>query len=171
MDRAALVGGDGESHLLDHSPQDLLLDGNGVLVLHLGKVGIVRGGKAQDIKIRVAAGEMDHHPLIGGESHDIVGHAADDVAEQPGVEHNIAALGDIGGDPGADAGLHVVAGDGQLLVGVEQQALQRGNGAFLGYGAAGDGMAFCSKTFSQLNLIMVTLPLYMGCVPPKKRSF
>ena len=59
VDRAALVGGDGEGHLLNHGPEDPSLHGNGILVLHLGKVGVIRRGEAGDIKVRVAAEEAD----------------------------------------------------------------------------------------------------------------
>ena len=145
MDRAALIGGDGKGHLLDHAPQHLLLHGDGVFVLHLGKIRIICRRQAQNIEIRVAAGDMDHHFFIGGEGDHVVGHPADDVAEEPCVQNDVAAFHHVGKHVGADAGLHIVAGDGQLLVRVEQQALQSGDGAFLGHGAAGDSDGVLQK--------------------------
>ena len=137
--RAALVGGNRKGHLLDHPPQHTLLHGHRVFVLHLRQLRVIRGGKAENIKIRVAAGNVDHHFLVGGKCDHIIRHPADNITEQTGIEHNVAALYHVGEHVGADAGLHIVAGDGQLLVGVNQQSLQRGNGAFLGHGAAGNG--------------------------------
>ena len=81
---------------------------------------------------------MDHLLVIGGEGHHVVGHPADDVTEQPGVQYDLAGFRHIGGDLGADAGLQVVAGDGQLTVGPQQQSLQSRDGALGGHGAAGD---------------------------------
>ena len=63
------------------------------------------------------------------------------------LQHNIAAAGNIGGDLGADAGLHVVTGNGQLVVHMDQEALQRGNGAFLGDGAGGGGHGRLKQSF------------------------
>ena len=58
--------------------------------------------------------------------------------EAVGVEHNIAAAGDICFYAGTNTGLHIIAGDGQILIGVEQQTLQRGDRTFLRHGAAGN---------------------------------
>ena len=49
VDGAALVGGDGEGRLFDHGPQQLLLDGDGKIVLHLGQLRIIGGGETQDV--------------------------------------------------------------------------------------------------------------------------
>ena len=106
-----------------------MLDGHGVFVLHLREIRIVGGGQTQNIKIRVAAAEVNHLPLIGGEGDHIVGHPPDDIAEKAGVEHNLSSLVDAGGDLGSDAGIHIIAGDGQFLSGPEKQALQSGDGA------------------------------------------
>ena len=85
MDGAALIGGDSEGRLLDHGTQQLLLDGDGKIILHHGQLRVIRRGEAQDIKVRIAAGEMDQLFVIRGENHHIVGHPADDVAEEAGV--------------------------------------------------------------------------------------
>ena len=124
-----------------------MLDGDGELVFHLGKIRVVGSGEAQDIKIGVAAAEMDHLFVIGGKGDHVVGHPANDITEQPGVEHDITAIGDIGGHPGADAGLHIVAGNGQIVVGMQKQAFQCGNGAFLSHCPAGDGNGALEKGF------------------------
>ena len=85
MDGAALIGGDSEGRLLDHGTQQLLLDGDGKIILHHGQLRVIRRGEAQDIKVRIAAGEMNQLFVICGENHHIVGHPADDVAEEAGV--------------------------------------------------------------------------------------
>ena len=114
--------------------KDRLLDGHGVLVLHLGKLGIIRSGEAGDIKVCVAAGNMNGELIIRCENDDVIGHAADDITEETGVQNNVAGGLDLRRDGGADAGLHIVAGDGEIFTHVEQQALQRGDGAFGGNG-------------------------------------
>ena len=96
VDGAALVGGDGEGRLFDHGPQQLLLDGDGKIVLHLGQLRIIGGGETQDVKIRIAAGEVDHLFFIRGKGDDVVRHPADDVAEQAGVQDDLAGFGHIG---------------------------------------------------------------------------
>ena len=137
MDGAVFVGGNGEGRLVDHGFQDALLNGEGVLVVHLGHFGVVVGGQTQNLKPRVAAGERDHELFVGGKHDDVIGHFADNVPEQAGAEHDAAALPNIGLQAGADAGLHIVARQGQHVVALQQQPLQRGNGAFCGDGAGG----------------------------------
>ena len=139
MDGAALVGGHGEGGLADHGLQGLLLQGDAVLVVHLRQLRIVVGGQTQNVEAGVAAAEMHHVLLIGGKDDDIVRHLADDIAEQPGIEDDAALLPDLRLEGGADTGLGVVAGQGQLTASLQQKALQRGNGAFGGHGAAGGG--------------------------------
>ena len=85
MDGAALIGGDSEGRLFDHGTQQLLLDGDGKIILHHGQLRVIRRGEAQDIKVRIAAGEKDQLFVIRGENHHIVGHPANDVAEEAGV--------------------------------------------------------------------------------------
>ena len=163
MDRAALVGGHGKCRLFDHGPQGLLLDGDGEIVLHLRQIRVISSGQTQNIKVRVSAGKVDHLLIVGDKGHHIVGHAADDVAKQPGVQHDIAGFGHVGAYLGADAGLHVVAGDRQLVVHVEQQTLQSGDGAFLRDGPAGDGDgALQQDLFTGEFHHIQTLPLYLG---------
>ena len=129
VDRAALVRGDGEARLVDHGLERPLLDGDGILVVDLRQVGIVLGGEAGDLKARVAAAQADEELVVRGENDHVVRHLADDLAEQTRVEDDAPALADVGVEAGADTGLHVVAGDGQLLIALEQQALERRNGA------------------------------------------
>ena len=129
------VGGDGEGGLVDHRLQGALLQGEGVFALHLGHLRVIVGGQPQNFKPCLAAGEGDHVLLVGGEHDDIIGHFADDVPEKPGVQHNAPLLADVGLQAGADAGLHIVSGQGQHLRALQQQALQAGDRAFGGHGA------------------------------------
>ena len=90
---------------------------------------------------------MDHHFFISGKGDHIIGHPADDIAEQSGVQYDVAAFHNVGENVGTNTGLHVVAGDGQLLVRVDQQTFQRRNGALLGNGPAGDGNRVLEENF------------------------
>ena len=137
MDGAVFVGRNGEGGLVDHSLQDPLLHGHGVVALHLGHLRIIVGRQTQNLEPGVPAGEGDHEFFIRRENDDVIGHFPDDVAKQPGVEHDASALPDIGLQPGADAGLHVVAGQGQHVRPLQQQPLQSGDGAVGGHGAGG----------------------------------
>ena len=138
MDGAGFVGGNGKGSLVDHLPQNLLLDGKGIFILHQGKLGIIRGGKTGDIKVRVSAGDMDGELIVGSEYHHIIGHTADNVAKETGIEDDIALGPHLGRNGGADAGLHVVARNGELIAHMEQQTFQRGDGAFGRHCPAGD---------------------------------
>ena len=118
MNGTALVGGNGKGRLTDHSLQHPLLQRHRVLVVHLRQLRIVVGGQAQNLKAGVAAGQADHQLFIGGKNDHIIRHAADDVAEQAGIQYDAARLADIRLHSGADAGLGVIAGQLQHVVGL-----------------------------------------------------
>ena len=84
MDRAGFVGGDGEGGLANHGAEGLLLDAEGILVLHFRELGVVLGGQSGDVVCRVAAGQSNVHSFIGGKGDDVVWQAADDLAEETG---------------------------------------------------------------------------------------
>ena len=130
MDGARLVQGHGEAGLVDHGLQRALLQRDGVLVVHLRHFRIVVGTQADHLEVRVAAGELHVELLVRVEHHRVVGHTADHVAEQLGVQHDAAALADVGLHLGADAGLHVVARQAQAVLRLQKDTLQRGDGAF-----------------------------------------
>ena len=137
MDGAALVGGHGEAGLVDHGLQGTLSDVHGELVIHLRQLRIVVGGQAQNLKAGVAAGQMDGQIFIRRKHDHIVRHFPDHLAEQPGAEDDAAWGLDLGVHDGADAGLHVVAGQGQGIAPLQQDPLQGRNGAFGGYRPGG----------------------------------
>ena len=159
MDRTALIGGHGKGYFLDHGTQSLLLQGNCKFILHVGQLRIVRSRQAQNVEVGVAAGEMDHHAVISGEGHNVIGHTADDVAEKACVEHDVAAAQNIGRNFGADAGLHVVTGHSQLLVHVDQKTFQSGNGALLCNSAAGNSDGTLQQDFLTAKFNHGKLPL------------
>ena len=133
-----LVRGDGEGGLLDHGAQRLFRQGDGILLLDLRQLRKVGGGEGENVEVSIAAGKMDHELFIGREGDHIVGHTADDVAEQARGEDQLTALLLLNGKAGADAGLHIVAGDGQAFAAAgQQQALERGDGALRRHGAGG----------------------------------
>ena len=139
MDRAAFVGGHGKAGLVNHGLERILGDGHGILVVHLRKLRIVLSAQTHDVKAGVTAGQMDRVLFIGVEHDDVIGHLADDLAEEPGIDYNAAGFVDLRLKRGADTGLHIEAGQGQTLVTLQQDTLQRGNGAFGGHGAGGGG--------------------------------
>ena len=122
MDGADLVGGYGKGGLCDHGPEGILLDADGILVLHLRQLRVVLRGQGQDVVGSVAAGELDVEVLVRGEGDNVVRQAADDLPEEPRGEHQGTRLGDVRVQAGADACLHVVAGYGELVVRMEQKA-------------------------------------------------
>ena len=128
VDRAALVVADGENGLGYHGLQPGLGQGEGVLILHRGQLGELLRVGAQDVELTGPTGDVDHI-VVTLEGDDVVGQLPDDLAEQPGGQHQGAGLADVGRHGGADAGVHVVAGEPQLLAGLQQDALQGGNGA------------------------------------------
>ena len=141
-----LVRGDGEGGLLDHGAQRLFRQGYGILLLDLRQLRKVGGGEGENVEVGIAARKMDHELFIGREGDHIVGHTADDVAEQARGEDQLTALLLLNGKAGADAGLHIVAGDGQHTVAaLEQETLERGNGAFRGDRAGGGGDGVLKK--------------------------
>ena len=147
VDGPGLVGGDGKGGLGDHGAENPLLNPHGVLVLHLRQLRVVLGGEGGDVVGRVAAGEPDVQILVGGEDHHIVRQAADDLPEEPGGEDQRALLRDIGLQVGADAGVHIVAGDREAAARLEQDALQGGDGALGGYRPGGRGHGGLQKDF------------------------
>ena len=140
VDGPGLVVADGEDGLADHGPQLVPGNGEAVLVLHGGQLGEVLGIGGQDVELAHAAGDV-HQVAVGGEGDHVVGELADDLAEEPGGQHQAAGPVDLGGDHGADAGLQVVAGEAELLAGLQEDALQGGDGALGGDGpgCGGDG--------------------------------
>ena len=79
---------------------------------------------------------------LGGDGHHIVGHPPEDLAEQPGGEHDGPVLRHVGGDGGDDPCLQVVAAEAQSAgPSLHQDPLQGLDGALGGHYPAcgGDG--------------------------------
>ena len=133
MDGPGLVIADGEDGLPDHGAQLVPGDVEAVLVLHGGQLGEVLGISCQDVELAHAAGDV-HQVAVGGEGDDVVGELADDLSEEPGGEDQAPPLLDLSRDHGADAGLQVVAGEPELIPGLQEDALQGRDGALGGDG-------------------------------------
>ena len=146
VDGPGLVVADGEEGLADHGAQGVLLDGEAVFILDTGQLGEVLRVGGQDVEVAHAAGDVDHI-AVGRKDHHVVGQFSDDLAEQPGGEDQAAALFDLGRDGGADAGLQVVAGQAQIVSGLQEDALQSGNGAFGGDSPGGGADGGLQKRF------------------------
>ena len=137
MYRAALIGGHGEAGLVDHSLQRPLTNIHGKLVIHLRKLRVIVGRQADDLEAGVTAGKMNRQLVVSVEHNNVVGHLADHLAEQTGAEDDTAGRLDLSVHAGADAGLHVVAGQGQGVPALQQDPLQGRNGAFGGHRPGG----------------------------------
>ena len=138
VDRAALVVADGKNGLGNHGFQLGLGQGEGVLIFHRGQLGELLRVGAQDVELTGSTGDVDHI-VVGLEGDDVVRQLPDDLAEEPGGQHQGAGFADVGRNNGADAGVQIVAGEPQLLSGLQQNALQSGNGALGGNGTGGGG--------------------------------
>ena len=137
MHRPALVGADGEQGLGDHGPQHGLGQGQGVLLVHLGQLGELLRVGGQDIELGQAA--LDVHVIaVGDEGDHVIGHFPHDLRKKPGGQHQRARLPDLSGDSGLDACLQIIAGQAQGGAGLDEDALQRGDGA-LGRHCPGGG--------------------------------
>ena len=138
VDGAALVVADGEESLGNHGTQHALLQDHGILLLHRGQLGEFLGVGTQDVEFAHATFNVDHI-VLGGENHHVIGHFADNFAEQAGGEDQGAGLLDLGGDGGLDSGLQVIAGEAQAGVRLDEDALHGGNRALGGYRPGGCG--------------------------------
>ncbi len=139
MDGAGLVCGYGKGGFANHGAKGLLTDPQGVLVFYFRQFRVVLGGEGRDVVGGVAAGQAYVQALVGGKGDDVIGQAADDFTEEAGGENQGSLFGDVCFQGGADAGLHVVAGNCQLAAGLEQDALQGRDGAFCRYSPGGGG--------------------------------
>ena len=130
MHGTGLVGADGEKGLVDHGLQLLLLDMEGILLLHGGELGEFLRVGAHDLEGAPAAGELYQHAVVALQLQEAVGHFPDDISEEAGVEDDAPLFRHVRRDPGADAGLEVIAGDGEIFFSCrQQQALQGRDGA------------------------------------------
>ncbi len=90
---------------------------------------------------------------------------SDDVAEQAGVEDDTPALPDLGLQAGADAGLHVVAGQGQPVLRLQQDPSKAGDGAFLRPRCGGGIDGELQQRFSQENFSIWIILSFFRKIP------
>ena len=138
MHRAAFVVADGEQGLADHGAQGFLLNGEGVQVIHHGQLGKLFRVSAQNVELTHATAHIDHI-ILRREIYDVVGQLSHDLAEQTGRQNKAALLGHIGRNNGTDTGFQIIARQPQHAARLDQNTLQRRDGAFLGHGARGGG--------------------------------
>ena len=105
-----------------------------ILRLHGGQLGKLLRVDALNVELADPALDMNGK-AIGGNGYNVVGQPPDDIAEQPGRQHQRTLFHDLGGDGGLDAGFQVVAGEAQGLSRLHQNALHGRDGAFGGYSA------------------------------------
>src|SRR5699024_527579 len=86
VDRPAFVVADGKNGLGNHGFQLGLGQEQGILVLHRGQFGKFLGIGAQNVEFAGATGDV-YHILVGLKGNDVVGQLSDDLAEQPGSQH------------------------------------------------------------------------------------
>ena len=159
VDGAGVVGGHGEDGLVDHAAQDVLGDGDVVHAVHVGHLGEIRRVDADEVKFTAAALDRDVHVLVGAETDDAVGQAAQHLAQEAGAHDDGAALRHVGLHAGVDALAQVVAGHAQAQIGLQQQPLQRGDGALRGGGTGGNRAGLLQQIFltEKIHLISSVL--------------
>ena len=143
---AGFVVADGKNGLSDHGFELFLWNLEGILVFHRRELGEFFGVGAQNVEFAQAAFDVDH-VVFGGKDDDVVGEFADDFAEEAGAENKGAGGFDFGGDGGADAGLQIVAGQAQFVVGLQQDTFQSWDGAFWRHSAGGGIDSILEKGF------------------------
>ena len=148
VDRSCLVGAYGEEGLADE-----LLE-NAFLYLYLfesvngGKIGVIVGRGTHNVEAAHAAAKLYHESVVGIEAYGIVGHLADYIAEELGVEDYAAGLGNYGVQSGADTGFEIIAGDDGFHAScLDEKSLQSRDGALHGYGAGSYAYSVCKSGF------------------------
>ena len=129
----------GENGLVDHAAQHRLGQLNGVQHVHHRHFRVILGADAHEIELALAAAHLDAVVCIRGDRHDPVGQTADHLAEEAGAHDDGAALGHIRLNIGIDPFLEIVTGDLHIGLGLDQQSLQRRNGALGSGSPGGDG--------------------------------
>ena len=128
--RAALVGGDCEDGLLYQLAELLLLQAYGVGVVAVGQLGIVVGGQAHEAVLALAAAHCGLAAVRDLEGYHAVGQDAHHLAyELGGHDHGAAGLGHVGLEALIYTLAQVVAGHAHVGAGLDQQTLERGDGA------------------------------------------
>ena len=130
VDGTGLIDGNSKAGLVDHGLQRPLLQCDGELVVHLRQLRIVVGAEAGKLEAGIAAVQLHVELVVCLKGHHIIRQAADHLAEQSGVQHDVPCLGHCGLYRGAYAGLHIIAGQPQSLAALQQDTLQRRDGAF-----------------------------------------
>ena len=135
VDGARLVHGHGKAGLLYHILQRPLLQRHGVFVVHLRQLRIVVTAQPRHLKAGVAAVQLHVQLLVGVEQHHVVRQPPYHLAEQPRIQHDPSRLLHLGVHRGADPRLHIVPGQAQPVLALQQDTLQGGDGALCRHGA------------------------------------
>ena len=147
MDGTALIlgnGKDGAGNQLFHSR---LRDADAPSISHIGKVGVFVGGFGGDGKGGIARPDGYFIVVIHHHCDRAFRQTADNVAKQSCRQDALAHIGNLGLDEVGDGGFHIVAGKAQAVSGFAEDALNGGDGAFLGDGSAGDVQAGKESVF------------------------
>ena len=150
--------GDCEDRLANELRQQVLRDLHAGERVHGGQLRIVDGVGPDDVEVRILAG--DHHVVVLGLDRDRpLREGADDVAEDARAQDDAAGLRDRRLEGGVEALRQIVARelDG-VEPGLDQNALQRGDGAFRAGGLRRDGDGGLKLAFGAGEFHMAFLP-------------
>ena len=167
VDGPGLVVRHGENGAGDQLLQLVLRDADGVAGAHIRQVGVLVGGFGADGKGGEAG--ADGHPVVVIHHHGdaALGKPADDVAEQSGRQHALAAVSHIGFDLIGDGGFHIVAGEGQTGTRPAEDALDGRQAALLSHRSARNiqplqqGIFFTGKTHCNLPSCLNIIDIYI----------
>ena len=110
VDHLGIVGRDGEDGLFDHFLQGLGIDENGDLFSDGRKLRIFFGIDADKLILDFAAADGAQLAGVRFNGNGLAGQAAQDVAEQAGIQDDGAVFFDAGFLNGGDAHVHVITG-------------------------------------------------------------
>ena len=124
----------------DHLAQLRLRDADALVGFHVRQLRVIVGAGRRDGKRRDTAADGNLEIFVHLHAHRIVRQLADDVKEQPRGHDARARLGDVGVQTHGDARFQIVARQHDLHAArLQQDPLQRGDGALLRHRARGDG--------------------------------
>ena len=117
VDDLGVVGGDSEDGLLDHFLKSLGIDDNGDFFADGRKFRVLLGIVADELVFDFAAADGALQTGVRFDGNGLSGQAAQDVAEETGIQDDSAFFFDAGFLNGGDAHVHVITGELDLAGG------------------------------------------------------
>ena len=147
VDGPGLVVGHGKDGAADELFQLVLGDPYCLALQHVRKVRVVVGAFRLNGKGSVAGADGHIEAVVHHNRHIPLGKTPDNVAKQPGGEHTLSAVGNVGVHAVGDGGLHVKPGEAQTGTCPAEDALQNRKAALLGRRTGSDEEALNQRVF------------------------